>query len=56
MRDFDIYIGLFPWFRLELSPHHLAIDGVSIQSEPALELVIGHGAGVDWDDLFSVIE
>lgn len=40
--DLDVYIGLFPGFRLEFAPDHLPVDGVLIVAEPALEFVVAH--------------
>ena len=40
IRHLDVDVGLFPGFRLELLPDHLAVDGGGFVGRPPLELVV----------------
>lgn len=39
--DLNVNIILFPLLGLELLPLHLALNGLLIETEPSLELVVG---------------
>ena len=57
VRDLDVDVVLGPLLGLVLSPLHVALNGLGVVPEPALELVVGHGVGcgIDWFFLRSVV-